>query len=381
MRFPHQYSLCDCSASLTIPVDSRAAVVHLVHAIPDFLTEGAGNWKDIASRLQLWKSLAATDEASFRATVVRFNPDRFESLIDAVPPDATDVLVEYSWWPELLERLRTTRPDLRLHVRTHNAEAFQHFARTGWIIWPPLAAARAYYGCLRLALRDSRCRRTVDALWGISPWDNVRYWNRLPGAAKVVDFPYFCPWPELIADCPRADWSDRPEAIVSMPGVTDRIGQSMIDGYAQFVRTSISRQSHANWRFTISKGLRGDRNLPPDLPIDLLEEPLDPWKTLLNSRAIAVLGVRGFGLKTNVIDGIAAGCHVLVQPKLADRLPTEVVAQCIVVSPGDRRSVRDAWNQLTIPPRDPIGFHAELRTSALQLARRLLQVASPSPVA
>jgi len=338
----------------------------LIHAIPDFLREGLGNWKDVRSRGVLWSDLGVP------VTIVRFDPERPESLHAQVPDNATDLLIEYSWWPEILETLKKQRPRLRLHVRTHNAEALQHLARSGWVCWPPITALRNLYGFVRLLNRDRRCRSATAALWGISPWDNRHYWSWLPGKAKIVDFPYFCPWPDLKPDQVPKSWISRPKRIISIPGGNDRIGQSMIDGFIEFVRETKRQQLAPDWNFAVSRGMHSDRSLPDDVHIDFLPEPLKSWEELGSTRALAVLGVRGYGLKTNVIDGLAAGCHVIVTPKMAAHLPDDVATHCLVCEPTNPQSVQRTWQRLQQHPVEVEACHARQRAIAEDLVKHLL---------
>lgn len=348
---------------------SAAGAPRLLHAIPDFLQEGAGNWKDIASRLQLWPELGCPVD------VVRFSPDDPASLVDQLG-EASDVLIEYSWWPDLIAQLRRSRPQLRVHVRTHNAEAFQHLARSGWVCWPPLAAARNAYGFLRLAWIDSRCRRHSESLWGISPWDNRRYWRWLPGRGSVEDFPYYCPWPALRSEVHPLDWEARPRRVVSLPGVADRIGRAMLDGYVRFIRAVSQRPESADWQFRISRGLRDAPQLPTDCPLQFLPADMDPWPTLCQSRVLVVLGWRGYGMKTNIIDGLAAGCHVVVHATLFDRLPDELQRQCIRCDIGKSNPMIAVWERCMAPTQGGPALNQWLRNQALATARRLIGVSA-----
>ena len=291
----------------------------LVHAVPSFITRrrGAGNWKDVQSRILLWPNLGIP------VCVLEFD-QICESLIEKFPLEATDVLIEYSWWPDLIERLRQRNHFLRVHVRTHNAETLQHLHRAemGWL--KPYQSARAVYGAARLLIRDMRNRALADTLLGISKWDDCHYWSRLPGRSLIQYLPYYCPWPFLDNPEPLLDWNRRRGAVLCLPGANDPISASIISGFRRFASIATRKNSPiSNWTFELSSGLIGVRGVDMDQPITTLKPVSDIWKMLCQVRAVAVLGRLGYGMKTTIVDAVAAGCHVLVHPRLLRRLPPE----------------------------------------------------------
>jgi hypothetical protein len=342
--------------------------VTLVHAIPAWIRDrvGAGNWKDVASRRLLWNELERP------CAVVYFDEKEPESLLRELPPTATDVLIEYSWWPELLSLLRAF-PKLRVHVRTHNAEALQQWVRDDPGPWPTYRTLRSVYGCLRLLYRDALCRQRSHTLLGISDWDNRAYWSRLPGRAAVVSFPYYCPWPLLRPEVQVAAYSARRTVIASLPGADDRISRSMISGLEELSRRLDWTTDRGRWQCVVSPGILGNRQPLPDTVS--LERIADPWEFLGQVRVVAVLTDLGYGLKTTIVDALAAGCHVLVTPRLAQKLPPIVKEHCIVISPSDQGSVAAAGNMVASPPQGATVNEA-LRQHALSVARSLFAGAS-----
>lgn len=99
----------------------------------------------------------------------------------------------------------------------------------------------------------------------------------------------------------------------------------------------------------------------------------DPWTFLGDVRVLAVLTDLGYGLKTTIVDGIAAGCHVLVTRRLSARLPKVLRAHCIVVDPTDSASVARAGAAVARPPMAS-RLNDELRLQALTTARSLWDV-------
>jgi hypothetical protein len=340
----------------------------LVHAVPAWIRDrvGAGNWKDVASRRLLW------NEINRPCHVVYFDEKDPESLLNCLPAAATDLVLEYSWWPKLLHRLSVTRT-LRVHVRTHNAEALQQWVRDNPGPWPTYRTMRSIYGSLRLLYRDTLCRQRSSTLLGISDWDDRAYWSRLPGRAKIVSFPYYSPWPLLRPAVRSAPYSARRAIVTSLPGANDRIGRSTIAGLEQLSKWLDWTTEGGRWECVVSSGILGSREHLADTIS--LETVRDPWDFLCQVRVVAVLTDLGYGLKTTIVDALAAGCHVLVTPQLSQKLPAIVREHCIVVSPSDRASVASAGRAVATPPQGAV-VNELLRQQALAMARRLFEVAS-----
>jgi hypothetical protein len=93
--------------------------------------------------------------------------------------------------------------------------------------------------------------------------------------------------------------------------------------------------------------------------VEIVRECHEPWDLLCQSRAMAVLTPLGFGFKTTVVDGLAAGCHVIIHPKLADRLPQQVKQLCLICDPSREQDVIKLSDSLSLPPK-PHGLNQQL---------------------
>src|SRR5207302_11091767 len=83
--------------------------------------------------------------------------------------------------------------------------------------------------------------------------------------------------------------------------------------------------SGTKWSFLLTWWSQWHDRVPDvNAPVEILREVAEPWDLLCQVRALAVLTPIGFGLKTTVVDGLAAGCHVIVHERLAGRLPPGV---------------------------------------------------------
>lgn len=313
--------LCRLSAANETPL---VKLVHLVPAYAEHLY-GAGHWKACRA---LGLALTAVEKGvetlileAADGSDLRHLDDRFDG----------DVIVEYSRTPELVAEIQRRYPAARVHVRAINAEAWQHAHRLGGVM-PTLWSPRAIYGVCRLLERDSRCRRLSRTILSISAWDSQHYWSRLPGRARIVDVPYFSPWPDVRPEVRPLPWGRRESSVICLPGARDGIGQAAARGFYALVRLVSPRLP--GWRFRISTGvLKSSEAEPSPDGVEVIADLVEPWDLLCATRVVAVLTPLGFGAKTTIFDALAAGCHVVVHPALAARLPAEARERCIVLDP------------------------------------------------
>jgi hypothetical protein len=346
----------------------------IVLAAPRYLAGryGAGNWKDVqATRLLL----ARLDEAFEMAEFDEQNPGDLlggRSRVD-------HLIVHYSWWPDAFAAVRRTAPETRLHVRTHNAEALQHLQRAGFRPLPTYRHVRALYGAVRLGWRDARCRRIADTLLGISAWDNEHYWRHLPGRARIHHLPYWSPWGALRPGSRPRPWADREDLVVSMPGARDAIGGGSVRGLTRLSRELRKRPAGGGWRFQLTQGvLAGGGAVPESEGIEVLQHTVEPWDLLCRARALAVLTPFGFGTQTTIIDGLAAGAHVLVHPRLVRRLPTEIAGACLAVDPWRENDLDGLLGRLRSEPK-PDGLNDRLRDRGLRVIRQAVGIWAEGP--
>jgi len=329
----------------------------LLYAVPNFINQkeyGAGNWKAVeANRLAL-------DGAGITFTKIEFDPESPAQLFEQMRPDIPHLLMEYSHWPELLVKLTREHPQVKIAVRTHNAEAY-HFVHR-----KVLGSRRGYVSpgnwlrFIQLARRDMRCRQTAHTLLGISEWDNKNYWRWLGGRADIRYLPYYCPWPYLRPDIDIQPWTLRNRAIVSMGGNFDPSGMANVANF-DMLATKLSRVMVEKWSYLLTWWSQWHRNVPTvGERVELVRECREPWDLLCRSRALAVLTPLGFGMKTTVVDGLAAECHVIIHPTLANRLPQQVKELCLICDPSRDQDIVRLADALSTPPR-PHGLNPQLR--------------------
>lgn len=290
----------------------------------------AGNWKDIEAFNLLLQDMAEFELIEFQRAAIDVAIKRCAKIA------ATNLVVAYSFFPELLPVIKAALPDCRVHVRTHNAEAYQHWHRAEIGSKPAYEKLRMIYAALRLAWRDSLCKRNTDGLLGISQWDNQNYWKFLPGKAEVHYVPYSCPWPRLRPKVTPLPWGQRKNEIVCLAGGRDAIGCTMIQGFNDLADTLGAEAIGKDWSFALSPGI-GPSRAEDQLSarVERMATLDEPWDLLCSVRALAVLTPLGFGFKTTIADALAAGCHVLVHPALTKRLPCDIRACCIEYDPDN----------------------------------------------
>jgi hypothetical protein len=287
---------------------------------------GAGYWKDFEGRRLL------CEELGIQFIRTWFDPADLNAAAEMVLPETTDVILEYSVYPQLLPKLRRSRSDLRLHIRAHNAEALQHLHRLPITIWPSRENARRVYGAIRLALQDRQSAKAADSVLGISRFDQSHYWSRLAGKSRLIDVPYFSPWPDLRPQVSPLEWEQKKNQVICMPGGWDRLSQQQRRNFVALAETAFASNLSGKPEFLLTDYTR--EGMPLSDAVRILGSIEEPWDLLCESRALAVLTDLGYGMKTTVVDAIAAGCVVFVLPGLMVRLPENVRACCVPLDPG-----------------------------------------------
>ncbi len=320
----------------------------LLYAVPNFINQkeyGAGNWKAVeANRLAL-------DRAGVTYKHIVFDPDNPITLLEHMGSDITHLLMEYSGWPELLVALRSKQPRAKIFVRTHNAEAYHYFHRKIIASKREYVNIKNWWRLIQLARRDAHCRQIADTLLGISEWDDQHYWGWLRGNASIRYLPYYSPWPYLRPDVDIQTWNHRRSSIISMGGNFDPSGMANVVNFNRLAR-ELSERMAEQWSYLLTWWSQWHRKVPEvSKHIEIVRECREPWDLLCQSRALAVLTPLGFGFKTTVLDGLAAGCHVIVLPKLADRLPAQVKDLCLVGDPFQEQDMDRLAEALSAPPK------------------------------
>jgi len=273
-------------------------------------SRGAGQWKDIQAIKSVFDGLGLS-WLSFL-----YDGRNLNELIRAIGHNRATVVWYYSFYPEAMAEVRRQCPCVHTVLRTVNAEAFQHWlrAKKDWRHWR--GVPRDIYGCLRLAWRDRQCVRLADAIAGISSWDDTHYWKWFSGCGKIQHVPYMSPWPTLCPDVKPLPWDQRENVIACLAGSRDAIGRGHVRGFAALAASP----AFSSWRFVASEGFMDASR--DDLPanVERLGQIDDPWAWLCRVKVVAVLSPLGYGYKTTVTDALAAGCHVLVDPRQHARL-------------------------------------------------------------
>lgn len=325
---------------------------------------GAGQWKDLQGLRNILRHL------EIAWSEFRFDGRNLGDLLRQIGTEEDRVIWYYSFWPEAMEELRRHCPSAHLILRTVNAEALQHWTRAAkdWRRWRGLP--RDIYGFFRLLWRDRRSARAAHLLAGIASWDDRHYWSRLTSPATIRTAPYFSPWPALLPDQKPRDWPEREKCILCLPGARDTIGRGHVRMFAELAR----RPEFDGWRFALSRGLHpSPEDSLPDR-IEPLGELEDPWSWLCRVRAVAVLSPYGYGCKTTITDGLAAGARVLVHPRQVRRLSPPEQLQVIPLDPTEKSLVRAAAAALEAAPEQPPAVvQADQFQRALQAWQKILK--------
>lgn len=326
-------------------------MIHLVVPASREGPRGAGQWKDLQGIRIVLDRLGGFRE-------FRFDGSNIGELAERIGEAADPVVWYYSFWPEAMEALRRRCPRVRIVLRTVNAEALQHWTRAAKD-WRRLRGLpRDAYGFVRLLWRDRRCARAADALAGISPRDDQRYWSRLAGPGKVATVPYLCPWPFLLPGIRPRPWDERENLVLCLPGSRDTIGRGHVEAFARLA----ARPEFAAWRFAASAGFAdpADDRLPE--AVERLGHLAEPWEWLCRVKGVAVLSPHGHGCKTTVADALAAGCRVLMHPRQHARLAPADQQQVLPVDPDSQNRIEDIVASLAQPPREDAVAQQQFRS-------------------
>jgi hypothetical protein len=160
-----------------------------------------------------------------------------------------------------------------------------------------------------------------------------------------------------------------------MGGNFDPSGMANVANF-DTIATKLGRFAGDTWSFVLTWWARWYREVPNvGARVEVRRDCREPWDLLCQARALAVLTPLGFGFKTTVVDGLAAGCHVIVHAQLARRLPQELQALCIVCDPSRDEDVRRLADALSAPPR-PHTINRQLRDRAIDTFRSIFSVES-----
>ncbi len=158
--------------------------------------------------------------------------------------------------------------------------------------------------------------------------------------------------------------------MVSMGGNFDPSGLANVANF-NALATKLSRAMSDQWSFELTWWSQWHDQVPDVVPeVKIIRGCDEPWDLLCEVRALAVLTPLGFGLKTTVVDGLAAGCKVIVHPTLAKHLPVVVRSQCLVCDPSRDEDVRKVTAALAASP--PVtDLNAQLRQQAVSTLRSI----------
>jgi hypothetical protein len=346
----------------------------IIHAIPSSINSreyGAGNWKAVeANRLAL-------EWAGLNVKAIGYELSKPETIRPHINGETRHILIEYSLWPDFLKMFRVQYPLLKVYIRTHNAEAYQHLHRAA-DDFRDYCNLGIWRRCMELLWRDVRCRQRADMLLGISEWDNANYWKWLPGGSPIRYLPYFSPWPYLRSQVKAEPWDLRKRAILSMGGNFDPSGNANVANF-DMLAMKLSSILQNEWSFVLTWWSQWHQRVPDvSNKVDVLRECAEPWDLLCQVRALAVLTPLGFGFKTTIMDGLAAGCHVIVHPRLARRLPHQVRELCLVCDPSCDDDVARLENSLSSEP-ERNNINQQSQEMAVDVFRSTFESAANEP--
>ncbi|MFV0444352.1 MAG: hypothetical protein ACK5Q5_12350 [Planctomycetaceae bacterium] len=328
---------------------------------------GSGYWKDFQGRRILLEQLGVSTQFGW------YDVQDLTGALAQVDDLTTDVIIEYSTCPALISAIRQVHKQVRVHVRAHNAEALQHWHRVQPSLWPTVDNLRKWYGTARMAVQDRRCAALADTLLSISAWDLRHYWERLLPGGRCKCLPYFSPWPSLRPETRPLPWKAREHQVVCMPGGLDRLTRQQTELFG-YLAKALRDSEPGNAPRCAMTNYSGDALADASF-VSSLGKIDDPWGLLCRSKGVAVLTDLGFGAKTTLFDGLAAGCRLFVHKGLIPRLPAAIQPHCSAIDPADwNASATLVRSQLESPPAGKDIAHSQLQAEAVDVMSSVLNL-------
>jgi hypothetical protein len=329
----------------------------MLHVVPEAIRYCThdGTYKDIIGRVQFFE----TSGIDYKQVMISADdPSQLDQSLKQFSP--THVLLEYTYYRNVLNSLRERLPKAFIAARAINIEPLQHFANHG--LFPKRGSLWLLYGMLRFFLSDLAHRRKADMIYPISEWESRMYWRRLPGKSRVKWLPYFPP--DFVVG--RSSTLAKQNMIACIPGRADHPRNR--DAVRRFIGfAEIAKRMLPDYRFVITGDLTDCGIAIPDyfeLPglVDSIAEFLAPV------RAVAVLSPLGYGFKTTIADAQANHCYALVHPLQLNRGPAILRDGCLPVETLTGSAVARALEQIGRPFPDSPAC-AFLRDRALNTLR------------
>lgn len=281
-------------------------------------SRNSGTFKDVISRINWLK----TNVSDYRLIAVADDDPGCADAALECGADLNAALVEYSYFPRIVRRLKERFPEARVAVRCINLEPLQHLDNHGW--FPKRGPIWVLYGMARLACLDWQSKRFADQLLCISDWEIAAYWRNLPGKADVVWLPYVSP--DHILPRMSIPYADR-RIIACTP--TSNKNRMSLDLVLRFLSLAEHLKGLGSEYEFVLTGALDEWGLPVSAAVSY-PGVVDNFSEFLGRcRAVCALSPLGYGFKTTVADALAAGAHALVHPALIARGPA-VYRNCLI---------------------------------------------------
>jgi hypothetical protein len=292
---------------------------------------------------------------------------------------------ELPLYPRSLKFLRHRAPHVRRWTRPINAELLQQIDlfRAHWRHPYARDQRDQLFHDVRTAGErfqlDWACARHSDAVLSISDWETEHYWRWIAGRQRAVTVPYFQPAGLTVE--PPQDVAKRPLCVCPL-STAKSVRPFPLDAFRRFAELVRGCGMKApEWSFAMTGSTRVKTNWSGAISTSLLVPERiqelgfveDPMALLAGARAVAVLSELGFGVKTKILDAVAARCWVLVPRSLYERLPAELRPYCLVVDPLDSVDGFRAALQKALQPFPDGDPNALLRARAFAALDRLME--------
>lgn len=320
------------------------------------------------------KDLGSTKDMRARASFLKKNGCRvstigIESRSDSICLNTlkdmrlqsfTHILFEHNRYPKSQIWLRNNYPEIKIIVRTHNAEFPHSIDKIKAIIKQPFDKGikrklkeiiKNFLRTIKILYLDVKTANHCDNIISCSSYETKNYWSVISRKNNCVTVGTFSELDALYS----SDEEKTNDAVLKVCMVGGSVANHFNDlSLANYFKHLISMTAKTQNSFVFLYS--GKYNIFPDITIPLCKPVRQNISihALMNSYDVLVVCTDlGRGIKTKILDAMACGKYVLIPNKLMKRLDPLLMDKCISYDGSDEGFERALISLRKSPPHKP----------------------------